>query len=160
MTVILRSSVRYSHLLRFLTHLSLTSRQETCHLGAGHPAPKRVLQEQQVRRQPVFIPALNDGGHSKPRCVAYRASCKPERRGCSLRPYDAPQLHITHAGIGSSFGLLIWIKRTRESVAVVAMNDATAIVDPPDPNLLLHAVTYLKLVHNVRLLCSVPARRE
>jgi hypothetical protein len=63
MTVILRSSVRYSHLLRFLTHLSLTSGQEACDLGAGHPAPKRVLQEQQVPRQPVFIPALSYGGH-------------------------------------------------------------------------------------------------
>ena len=43
MTVILRSSVRYSHLLRFLTHLSLTSGQEACDLGAGHPAPKRAF---------------------------------------------------------------------------------------------------------------------
>src|SRR5215475_6841579 len=51
------------HLLRFLTHLIFISRQEARHLGVGHPPLKRVLQEQQVRWRPPFIPALLFGRH-------------------------------------------------------------------------------------------------
>jgi hypothetical protein len=53
------------HLLRFPTHLFLVSRQEARHLGMGHPVPKRVPQEEQVRRQPVFVPTLVRGGHNE-----------------------------------------------------------------------------------------------
>src|SRR5262245_49432684 len=58
------------HLLRFLTHLTLISRQEARHLGVGHPPLKRVLQEQQVRWRPPFIPALLFGRHGA-KCGRY-----------------------------------------------------------------------------------------
>src|SRR5262249_32751175 len=64
------TGARSFHLLRFLTHLILISRQEARHLGVGHPPLKRVLQEQQVRWRPPFIPALLFGRH-----VAKSGSC-------------------------------------------------------------------------------------
>src|SRR5262245_5113300 len=78
------------HLLRFVAHLSLTSGEEACDLGVGHPAPKRVLQEQQVRWRPPFIAALVCSGHKTSALfVASLSVDEVVKRVSRLRHYNA-----------------------------------------------------------------------
>jgi hypothetical protein len=90
------SSVRNFHPLRFLTHVILISRQEARHFGMGHPAPKRILQEQQVRRQPILVSALLyhpqvhrlEGIVSKRKGSRYRSGRSPD--WLKMKNPDAP----------------------------------------------------------------------
>src|SRR4029453_746652 len=121
MTVTACLSVRYLHLLGLLTDLILISAQEACRLGGGHPAPKRVLQEEQVRWRPPCFRALLCGGHKTKTDTGDPA---PASSTTLTHPGGLPSLGVIPIACPREFGFVASLQRKSPTHPVIGKLDS------------------------------------